>query len=557
MMQHCKSCSAEFTVLPEDLAMLKKLSPVIGGKAIDLPPPLLCPECRQQRRLTFRNDNHYYKNTCASCKKNVISIYSPDKGFSVYCHDCFWSDQWDALTYGKAFDAGSSFLKQFAALRSEIPRLCIFSTQSENSDYTVHSSRNRNCYMGSSLIDNEDVYFSDFCFNTRDSLDCFSCARLELCASCVLSEDCYNGFWLTLCFNLTDAMLCFDCKGSSKVIGCVGRRNASSEILNEKVSAEEYERVRTKLLTDSAFRSEFEKKFEKLKTQIPVPNIWAVGSENSTGNYLLHCKDVHAGYNGKYFEDCRYAYEGNKNTDCCDFMRCGNCEQLYNSTNNIDLIGGVCCNLVYQCSNMLYCDNCHSSHDCFGCFGLRNKRHCILNKQYTKEEYESLVPKIIEGLQKEKIFGEFFPPELSSFGYNESKANEWYPLTQEEVQKNGWLWTEYEQQLPSDLKAIEANQLPENIADVPDDILNYILRCAATDKPYRLIPQELAFYRKTGLPVPREAPFTRMMALQKRQTSRTLHQRSCAKCSKAIETTYGPDRPEVVYCESCYLATVY
>ncbi|MSR68000.1 hypothetical protein EXS65_04245 [Candidatus Peribacteria bacterium] len=557
MKQHCKNCSVDFTILDEDLAMLQKLSPVVGETTLDLPPPSLCPECRQQRRIAFRNDNHYYKNTCASCKKNVISIYSPDKGYPVYCHDCFWSDQWDGLTYGKDFDLTSSFFAQFSDLRKHVPRLCIFSTQSENSDYTVHSSRNKNCYMGSSLIDDEEVYFSDFVFSSSDSVDCFSCERMQLCYSCVLCEDCYNGHWLTLCFNVTDGMLCFDCKGSKRVLGCVGRRNASNEVLNEKVSPEEFDRIQKQLMTDSAFRSVFEQKIETLRATVPVPNIWEIGSENCTGNYLLHCKNVHQGYNGKHFEDCRYGFEGHKNVDCSDFMRCGNNELLYNCANIIELISGVCCNLTYQCSNMLYCDNCHSSKDCFGCFGIRNKRYCILNKQYTKEEYETLVLKIVEAMRNQKVWGEFFPPELSSFGYNESKANEWYPLDQHDALSRGWRWSEFEQALPDDLKSIDAKDLPDNIEAVPDDILNFILRCSVSGKPYRLIPQELAFYRKIGLPVPKEAPLTRMMALQKRQTSRTLHKRSCAKCSKAIDTTYGPECKEIVYCEECYLKTVY
>lgn len=557
MKQQCKNCSSAFAILPEDLAMLEKLSPVVGGKPVPLPPPQLCPDCRQQRRIAFRNDNHYYKNTCACCKKNVISIYSPDKAFPIFCHDCFWSDQWDAEHFGREYDPTQSFFPQFGGLRTKVPRLCIFSTQSENSDYTVHSSRNKNCYMGSSLIDNEDVYFSDFVFNSRDSMDCFSDERMELCYSCVLCEDCYNGDWLTLCFNVRDAMLCFDCKGCSRVLGCVGRRNASNEILNEKVTPEEVDRTRARLLTDGAFRTEFAQKVQALRAKVPVPHIWEIGSESCTGNYLFHCKNVHAGYNGKHFEDCRYAYEGHKNTDCCDFMRCGHNELLYNCTNIIELTGGVCCNLTYQCENMLYCDNCHSCKNCFGCFGLRNKRYCILNKQYEKEEYERIVAEIVAQMQKEGAWGEFFPPELSSFGYNESKANEWYPMKQQDVLAHGWLWSEYEPALAADLATIDAAELPDAIADVPDDILNYVLRCTVSGKPYRLIPQELAFYRKKGLPVPREAPLERMMALGRRQTSRTLHQRTCAKCKSDIETTYGPDQPEIVYCEKCYLETVY
>ena len=62
---------------------------------------------------------------------------------------------------------------------------------------------------------------------------------------------------------------------------------------------------------------------------------------------------------------------------------------------------------------------------------MRNNSYCILNKQYTKEEYEALVSKIIEQMNtmpyvdKNGVtykYGEFFPIELSPFGYNETVA---------------------------------------------------------------------------------------------------------------------------------------
>jgi len=33
---------------------------------------------------------------------------------------------------------------------------------------------------------------------------------------------------------------------------------------------------------------------------------------------------------------------------------------------------------------------------------------------------------------------------------------------------------------------------------------------------------------------------------------RKLYERVCDKCGKDMITTYSPERPEVVYCESCY-----
>ncbi len=68
------------------------------------------------------------------------------------------------------------------------------------------------------------------------------------------------------------------------------------------------------------------------------------------------------------------------------------------------------------------------SSNCFLCVNLENKKYCILNKQYSKEEYEVLVPQIIEHMQKTGEWGEFFPVCLSPFGYNETVAQEHFKL---------------------------------------------------------------------------------------------------------------------------------
>lgn len=60
--------------------------------------------------------------------------------------------------------------------------------------------------------------------------------------------------------------------------------------------------------------------------------------------------------------------------------------------------------------------------NCFGCVGLHDGyEHCILNTQYTKEEYQLLVPQIIEHMMKTGEWEESFPPKLSSYGYNETE----------------------------------------------------------------------------------------------------------------------------------------
>ena len=111
--------------------------------------------------------------------------------------------------------------------------------------------------------------------------------------------------------------------------------------------------------------------------------------------------------------------------------------------------------------------------------------------------------------------------------------------------------------MPQVAKIIPAEKLPDSIDDIPDDVLNWAVRCEATGRPFRIIKQELEFYRKMRLPVPRLHPDERHRRRMALRNPRKLWKRPCGKCGKEMETTYAPERPEIVYCESCYLQEVY
>ena len=67
----------------------------------------------------------------------------------------------------------------------------------------------------------------------------------------------------------------------------------------------------------------------------------------------------------------------------------------------------------------------------------------------------------------------------------------------------------------------------------------------------------IALYRKTRLPIPWKHPDVRYDERLALRNPRHLWKRPCGKCGKEMETTYAPERPEIVYCESCYLQEVY
>lgn len=177
-------------------------------------------------------------------------------------------------------------------------------------------------------------------------------------------------------------------------------------------------------------------------------------------------------------------------------------------------------------SYMIYASYCMGSSDIFACCGLKRRSYCILNKEYPKDEYEALLPRIIEHMQKTGEWGLFFPPAFSLFPYNETAAQLYYPLTKEQALAKAYRWN--------------------------DTVLTDY-----SGKPFNIIAQEKAFYQKRGLPEPTEHPKVRFMRRFKKRNPRTLWSRNCDQCGNSMYSSYAPERSETVYCESCYLKTVY
>ncbi len=157
-------------------------------------------------------------------------------------------------------------------------------------------------------------------------------------------------------------------------------------------------------------------------------------------------------------------------------------------------------------------------------------------------------------MRKTGEWAQYYPPKYSPFGFNETASHVEHPIDREIATARGWKWHEEEQPAK---KKDNAYQIPGNIRDVPDDITSQVLVCEATGKPYRIIPQELAFYRQMGISIPRRCPDQRQKDRVARRNPHRLWTRPCMKCGKDMRTTYAPDGPEIVYCEDCYLATVY
>jgi len=303
---------------------------------------------------------------------------------------------------------------------------------------------------------------------------------------------------------------------------------------------------------------EMRKKWMELSESMVHRAANIVNSEHCTGDFIENSRNCFDCYDMNESQDCRYVTVGVQVKDNYD---CSNMyikpELCYDTLGTIEAYNCAYCLFVFHSQNLLFCEYCFNCRDCFGCVGLRRKQYCIFNKQYSKEEYEQVAPRIIEQMKKAGEWGLYFPPALSSFGYNESLAHEYLPLTEKEARSQGYYWRKIEEKKPVVSKTIPAARLPDRIGDVPDDVLNWAVVCEATGRPFKIQKQELEFYRRRTLPLPHVHPderYDRRLALR---NPRQLWTRDCMKCGKGIQTTYASGRPETVYCEECYLKEVY
>ena len=213
------------------------------------------------------------------------------------------------------------------------------------------------------------------------------------------------------------------------------------------------------------------------------------------------------------------------------------------------------CYFLRDAKESMYCNECYTSQKLFGCVGLRNKKFRILNKEYSPDEYGEMIGKIESHMKETGEWGQFFPSKFAPFAYNESAAYDYIlpSLTKEEVLSKGLRWKDED---PKEYK-LQSYKVPADIKDVPGSILNEILACTRCNKNFKVTQQELVFYKQNNIPIPVACFDCRHRTRLLRRGPRVLYDRKCDKCGMDIRTMYAPGRPETVYCEKCYLATVY
>ena len=586
--RNCQNCKNSFVIEPDDFTFYEKMK---------VPAPTWCPECRFVRRLSVRNERSLYKRKCDLCGQDKILIYSPDSPYTVYCFQCWWSDKWDGIVFGRKYDFLRPFFTQFAELYRAVPRMGIIQQGlNVNSEYTNRVSDNKNCYLIFASANNEDCFYGEDYWNSKSGVDCYNLKKSENCFECIDCVQCSNLKYSQECNSCSNSSFLLNCRNCESCFGCINLRNKSYCLFNEQLSKEDYNSrlKQVNLGSRAAIRDTYER-LEKMKQNFIVPSIVEHHGVNVTGNWLENCKDAKSCFACSEIEEGKFLFGVNKGKDIFDLTYWSmNSELIYESAN----IGRQCASVAFsheswdQLREAQYCINCHNSANLFGCVGLRNKQYCIFNKQYTKEEYEKFLPQVKEHMQKMPYkdslgriysYGEFFPIDAFPFAYNETIAQEYFPMTKESAIAQGYRWRDLDAKSYAITKS--PNDLPDDVSGVADSIVEETIGCLHAGKcnhqcttAFKVRKSDLDFYRAYNIPIPDLCPNCRhYLRLGKRNPMKLWHRKcQCAggksgneaykntaqhshgadKCPNEFETSYAPDRKEVVYCEQCYNSEV-
>ncbi len=541
----CTSCNIQFQLTAQEIDFYRR---------IEVPQPQRCPDCRQKLRLAWRNERYLYRRRSALSGKPTIAFYHEDSPYTVYSQEEWWSDRWDGKAYGTEYQPHRPFFEQLGELIAKIPQMAILISHGENSDYCPYSVYYKNSYMCISGYEGENCYYGYQVIRSRDCADCSVLYESELCYECTYSLKLYNSLYCHECESSSDLAFSTDCIGCDHCIGCFGLRRKSYHLFNEPCSKETYAQTLSAILHSYERSRQFldeHKKFCVDKTHRPFK---IVNCENSSGDYLWNCKNTIQSFVCRELEDGGYCWNIPVRAKDLYDANYSPSEFTYNVLSVVNGYNAIASVFSWDVSDVAYCFQCFYGNHLLGCAGLKHSSYCILNKQYGHDDYETLRKKIREELLSQGLWGEFLPAKLSPFGYNETIAQDYFPLTPAEAARQGFHWS-VEHLSPT---GPPATYTPHgSIEEVPDTIVDEVLSCVDSGRGFRIIPQELTFYRSFKLPIPTKSPEQRYRERMSRENSRKVFRRACPKCSAEFLSTFPLQSPERVFCNNCYLMERY
>ncbi|MDD5770495.1 MAG: hypothetical protein PHE25_05995, partial [Candidatus Gracilibacteria bacterium] len=354
----------------------------------------------------------------------LISRYPKTDRIGEVLKTTDYEDIRESLTkYGMDYDFSKNIFENMRILKQkvEFPNLSTYGG-AENCDFADTTHNTKNAYLTFNTVwDNENILYSSCikgkCSNVLNSVMVWDTSEnIYFCNGIIKG---YKIFYSKFIMDSNNIWFSRNLNGCSECIFCDSLDNKSYYIRNKQLEKKEYFKQKEEILKNKSSFLEIYKKIPCEGTNF--------GSKNSKGNFIINSENV---INGHFVYQVKNGNnliitgsdKGNENMYDMFIGGSGTSNSMYgccmSGTDENIYIGES----IGMSTNIYYSFNIQSCSFCLGCIGLKNKSFCILNKQYSKEEWYELANKIFSQMEADGILGDFFPGELNPFYFNDTMA---------------------------------------------------------------------------------------------------------------------------------------
>lgn len=516
--------------------------------------PKVLPKYRFQYLGAFYHQWNLHKRKCDKTGEQIISVFRPDCVYPVWKRDT-WFENNDPPS--KDFDPARPFFEQAWDLFQKCPIPHVFASNNQNCEYADDWYYSKNCYLCHAGQNNEDCYYSYESDDCKDIYFGVSTFYSELCFDLISSANCFNSLFLLNCKMVQDSAFLYDCRDCSDCLFSSNLRNKRYCIGNKQLTKEEYEKEKAKW--DFTSYKTYEKA-KQLFSEMMLNTAWLRAlqidkCEDSSGNFLRECKDCENCYLlSKHENSANDCFSGPGAKATLDSLGTVGGELTFMSTLPVYSYYAMFSFSVSHSRFVEYSAFLQNCQYCFGCCGLVNKKYCIFNKQYSKEEYEVLREKIISHMKKTGEWGNFFPGHFAPNPYQESFSGFHFPL-----KKPGDLgFRDADPAERKSVKTAEIDAIPDSFKELNAEKEKWLTKQIFWDETYQrsfqITRKDIDFAKKMKVPLPHNYYVHHLQNnFSWMPFSGELRETVCAKSGKKIKTNWPAKFDSRVLSEEEYL----
>lgn len=526
-------------------------------KKFNVPSSTYSPKARLWQLGAYYSTFQWWWNKHFETGAPVLTYVHPASGIKVLP-----DKEWFAKDFGSThldFNVERPFFESFRQLQLRIPVNATRNRKEPENAITSFSMGDKDSFFVSGCISKNCLYCLDS-LEAEGCVDCNSGVNVTECFRVNHSSRLHRCMYTFESYDCIESAFLFDCRNCEHCFGATNKRNKQYIWFNEQLSKEEWTR-RVQELNLGSYKT-FEETRRRFFALIEDGSVWPenfdVGTTSSIGDYLLKCSDCRF---------CSFGIDAHKNYSCYGLY---NAEENAYSTavasgHNFHswAVESSHCRFsmsVFRCDDCEYSFNCYDCTHCFGCVGLQRKSFCIFNKQYSEAEYWQKIDELKCAMLDRGEYGQALPaafsfayfPEGGPMFYLGAELSDWDRLGMQKfaIDADG----AFGESRLEGKQIYQIEDLPDDIKELSDEWIGRPIMDREIKRPYTLLKAEVEFYRKYGLPAPRQHFTSRIRDLQWCANAGVMNEQPCAKCGKNIIVSLNRTfKNRKVYCMDDYL----